>query len=112
MAKIAVSSSGSKLDSAVEVRFGRCPYFIICGEEADEHESFQNPGFEAGGGAGVKAAQAVADLGVEILITGKIGPNAEDVLKETGIKVYEVEGSMTVKEALQNMKEGKLKKIL
>ena len=27
--KIAVSSTGQSLDSAVEARFGRCPYFLI-----------------------------------------------------------------------------------
>jgi predicted Fe-Mo cluster-binding NifX family protein len=27
--KIAVSSTGQTLESAVEARFGRCPYFLI-----------------------------------------------------------------------------------
>jgi predicted Fe-Mo cluster-binding NifX family protein len=41
-----------------------------------------------GGGAGIQAAQTVANRGVEAVITGQIGPNAVRVLNSAGIAVY------------------------
>ncbi len=112
MTKLMITSTGEELDSLVEIRFGRAPYFIFCNVESGEQECVPNPGKDASGGAGVKAAQFLVDKGVEVLITGKVGPHAESALKETGIKVYGADSSMRVKEALDNFSQGNLKQIL
>jgi len=88
--KIAVSASGDNLDSNVDQRFGRCPYFIILeteGNEIKSHKVINNQATEAMRGAGIQAAQTVANKGAEVVITGNIGPNAFNVLSQTGIKV-------------------------
>ncbi len=109
--RIAVSASGDSLDSNVDPRFGRCAYFIIVETEGNEiisHDIVSNQAVQAMRGAGIQAAQAVANEGAEVVVTGNIGPNAFDVLSKTGIKIITgVSGK--VKEAVKKYLEGELK---
>lgn len=106
--KIAVSSSGQTLDSAVETRFGRCPYFLIVNPATLEFESIANANAELGGGAGIQSAQLIAEKGPSFVLTGNCGPNAIQVLKKAGIKVVTgVSGS--VSQAVQQFAAGSLK---
>ncbi len=106
--KIAISSTGRDLDSQVDPRFGRCQYFIFLDPESMDFEVAENQGVAAMGGAGVQAAQLVAQKGVTALITGNLGPNAASALSASGIKIYFVSGG-TVKEAAEAYKSGTLK---
>jgi len=109
--RIAVSASGDSLDSNVDPRFGRCAYFIIVETEGNEiisHDVVSNQAVQAMRGAGVQAAQTVANEGVEVVMTGNIGPNAFNVLSQTGIKVITgVSGK--VKDVVKKYLEGGLK---
>ena len=87
--KIGVSAKGGSLDAEVEERFGRCPYFVIQDSESDKIEVVANPSAEATGGAGTRAAQALAQHGAEVILTGHVGPNARRALDESGIEVSE-----------------------
>jgi predicted Fe-Mo cluster-binding NifX family protein len=62
--RIAISASGSTLDAEVDPRFGRCQYFIIANPETMEFEAVDNSSAMAAGGAGISAAQMIADKGV------------------------------------------------
>lgn len=62
----------------------------------------------ASGGAGVQAAQQIAQKGASILITGNIGPNAASALSASGIKVYLVSGG-TIRETVEAYKSGSLR---
>jgi predicted Fe-Mo cluster-binding NifX family protein len=108
--KVAVTSVGTDLDSMIDERFGRSSYFIIADTDSDEFEVFENEGLSSAHGTGVQVAQFIAEKGVQAIITGKIGPNAIKVLKESGIDVF-IANSMTVRQALANFLEGKLEKI-
>ncbi len=105
--KICISSLGTNLDSSVDPRFGRCPYFIIYNTENDTFEYFENGSRNAMGGAGIQAAQFVVEKGADAVISGNIGPNSFRVLAAANIKIYSgVSG--TVKEAIEKLKNGKL----
>ena len=105
--RIAISASGSTLDTEVDPRFGRCRYFIIVDPENMEFESVENSGAQAGGGAGIATAQMIADKGVEAILTGNCGPNAFQVLSAAGIKVITgVSGK--VRDTVQDYKAGSL----
>ena len=108
--KIAISSTGKDLDCQIDPRFGRCQYFIFLDPETMEFEAAENQGLAAMGGAGVQAAQLVAQKGVTALITGNLGPNAASALSASGIKVYLVPGG-TVKEVAETYKSGTLKEV-
>ncbi|PVX27604.1 MAG: dinitrogenase iron-molybdenum cofactor biosynthesis protein [Candidatus Bathyarchaeum sp.] len=85
--KICVSSTSDNLDANVDARFGRCPYFIVVDSKTMEFNSFENDSDSAAHGAGIQAAQTVANLGAKVVITGNVGPKAFSVLSAAGIKV-------------------------
>lgn len=106
--KICVTSTGESLGSAVDPRFGRCAYFIIVDSDSMEFEVISNTSLNARGGAGIEAAQTVINKGVDVLITGDIGPNASRVFNTSNIKVI-VGVSGTVRELVEKYKSGLLK---
>lgn len=110
--KIAVSATGKGLDSQVDVRFGRCPNFVIVEVEDKDikgSEDMENTATAQMGGAGISASQLIADKGVKAVITGNMGPRAFTVFEQLGIEIYQ--GSGTVKEAVEKFIKGELKKM-
>lgn len=103
--KVAISARGDDLDSAVDLRFGRCAYMVFADTETMEFEAVSNPNVSAGGGAGISTAQMVIDKGAEAVITGNMGPNAYGVLNQAGIPAY-TGASGTVQQALEIYKSG------
>ncbi|MBN1298799.1 MAG: NifB/NifX family molybdenum-iron cluster-binding protein [Actinobacteria bacterium] len=105
--KICITSTGTSLDSNVDPRFGRCPYFIIYDLDSGDFESIENAGRGAMGGAGIQAGQLIASKNVEAVLTGNFGPNAFRVLQTAGIKT--ISGiSGTVRDAVEKYKSGQL----
>ncbi len=103
--KIAISSTGKSPDSQVDPRFGRASYFLIFDVEKGEFiDTIDNRAAqEAAHGAGINAASAVAEAGVEGVLTGRVGPKAFAILQAAGIKVIsEMEG--TVQEVLDRFR--------
>ncbi|MBW1859685.1 MAG: NifB/NifX family molybdenum-iron cluster-binding protein [Deltaproteobacteria bacterium] len=108
--RIAISSTGPSLDSAVDPRFGRCQFFVIVNLDNMDFEAVPNASNTLEGGAGIQAAKVMVDRGAEIILTGYIGPNAEQVLSTAGLNaITGVSG--TVREVAQRYREGKLKPV-
>lgn len=108
--KIAIPAEGDSLNSEVCISFGRTPYFIVADTESDEFSVIDNKAVSEQSGAGVKAAQAVADSGAGAVVTFHCGKNAADVLKAADIKIYKaVKG--TVKDMVQSYNAGKLNEL-
>lgn len=108
--KICVTSTGAGPESEIDPRFGRCAYFVILDSESGAVESIENTSAGASGGAGIQAAQTVAKIGIDVLLTGGVGPNAFSVLSEAGIDV-KIGSSGSVSNAVAQYKEGKLEAI-
>jgi predicted Fe-Mo cluster-binding NifX family protein len=106
--KMCVTSTGATLDAPVDPRFGRCQYFVIVDSETMELEAIPNSSIGASSGAGIQAAQTVADKGVGVVITGNVGPNATQTLGAANIKIVTGARSGTVREAIEEYKSGKL----
>ncbi len=109
--KICITSVNPSLDSPVDLRFGRSPFFLILDEEGNLKEHLLNPGINAGRGAGIAAAQLIVSKGVNVLITANLGPNAGLVLFSTGIKIFAGPINTTVRQAFEMWKENKLSAI-
>ncbi len=87
--KIAITAKADDLNGELDPHFGRARKIILICPETGEftvHDNQQN--LNAVQGAGIQAAQTVAGLGAEILITGNVGPKAFQALSAAGIKVY------------------------
>ena len=105
--KICVTSSGQSLEDAVDPRFGRCQFFIVVDSESMQFEAIENPAMNAGGGAGIQAGQLVANKGVEVVLTGNVGPNAFNTLQAAGLKIVVGLSGITVGQAVEGFKSGK-----
>jgi predicted Fe-Mo cluster-binding NifX family protein len=105
--KLAVASSGSGLDSPVDLRFGRCPWFVIVDTDTMNFEAVPNPAAGAAGGAGIQAAQMLLSKGVNAVVAGQVGPNAFQVLSAAGVQVLPFAGG-TVKDAVDAFLGGRL----
>lgn len=106
--KVAITSQGPDMNSAVDPRFGRAKCFIVVNTETGDfttHDNSQN--LNAVQGAGIQAGRNVIDLGVEAVITGNVGPKAFATLQAGGVKIY-VGAAGTVREALEKLKAGEL----
>lgn len=106
--KICVSSTSDRLEASVDARFGRCPYFIIVDSETMQFNAVENDSTSSAHGAGIHAAQTVVNMGVNVVITGNVGPNAFNVLSATGMKM--VTGvSGIIKDVVNKYINGELK---
>lgn len=100
--KICVTAKGPDLEAEVDPNFGRAAYFLIVDPNTLEFKSFVNPHFQAGHGAGIQSAQFVAGQSVSAVLTGQVGPNAQQVLESAGIRIIAVQGC-SVREAVSEL---------
>jgi predicted Fe-Mo cluster-binding NifX family protein len=106
--KIVVTAQEQTLESPVDPRFGRTKYFLLVDTNTGEfsaHDNAQN--LNAPQGAGIQAAQTVAQLGAEAVLTGHVGPKAFTTLQAANIAVY-TGISGTVENAIKQFKTGHL----
>lgn len=106
--KLCITSEGITLDAKVDPRFGRCQNFIFFDTDTGIFEACENANAQFQGGAGIQSGQLVVSKGVKAVLTGNVGPNAHQVLSAAGISVF-TGVSGTVKEAVENYKNGKYK---
>ena len=105
--KICVTATADSLEAQIDPRFGRCAYLIIVDSETMQFEALPNMAVGATGGAGIQAAQTVANKGVKVVITGNVGPNAFGALAAAGIDIVTAP-SGTVREVVEKFNKGEL----
>ena len=107
--KIAVPAQDASLDSKIDMRFGRAKCFIVVDPDTWSFKVVDNKqNIQAPSGAGIQAAEIVANNGADVLIAANCGPNAFRTLKAADIKVFAgLEG--TVREAIKSYKDGNLR---
>lgn len=107
MSKVAVSVQGDSLDAPVDPRFGRAAGFLVVDVASMESRYLANgTASEIASGAGIQAAQVIADSGAKILLTGKIGPKAQRALSAAGIRTIEDMDGLTAREAVRRLTDG------
>ena len=108
--KIALTCTGKEMNDNLDLRFGRCSYFIIFDSEKGVSYTLENKGQSSGGGAGIAAAQQIIDEEVEVVITGSMGPNAYNLMLSSGIKVY-ASKELPCAQVLESFNKGELEEI-
>jgi predicted Fe-Mo cluster-binding NifX family protein len=105
--KIAIPMDDKNMEASVCISFGRAPYFLIYDTESNESLFLENSAAASQGGAGIKAAQFLADHKADVLLTPRCGENAAQVIKAASIKMYKtISGS--AKDNVNAFTEGKL----
>ena len=100
--KAGVLAESDSLSSYVADDFGHAPYFLIVDMNTLDYEAVKNE-FVNSEGAGMKVADALIDLGVNVVITGGIGHHGYNKLTGAGITVsFDEEG--TAEECVRNVK--------
>lgn len=107
--KLAITSQGTEPNGPIDPRFGRARFFQIVDTETGQHTIVDNTaGANAAQGAAIQAAQTLARLGVQTVLTGHVGPKALSALQAANIQVYSVSGG-TVEQAVQAFLAGQLR---
>ena len=110
--KIAISSTGESLESEIDARFGRCPYFLIVeieGKKIKNFKAIENIAAGQRGGAGITSAEIIAKEKAKAIITTNLGPRASSVFEQFEIKIYQGEGK--IEDAVKKFIEGGLTEI-
>jgi len=109
--KIAITSQDKEISSEVDLRFGRAKFLLVVDTETGDFEVHDNElNLNAVQGAGIQTGQNIANLGVEAVITGNVGPNAFRTLNAAGVKIFLAE-KQAVQKAIDLFRAGKLKEV-
>ncbi len=109
MTKIAITSEGPKMTDRVDPRFGRAGGFVVVDVETMASTYVDNGSSQSmSHGAGIQAAENIINAGASVLLTGSVGPKAFSALKAGGVKIGHNMGGMTVAEAVEAFKAGKV----
>ncbi len=103
--KIAIACDGAKPQDSLSTVFARCEYFQIFDTESGEVEAHHNTLKEQEHGVGPKVAQWLVDLGVETLVSAKVGPRAQEVLDAAEMKI-EVRNGGSAREIYESLSAG------
>jgi predicted Fe-Mo cluster-binding NifX family protein len=76
--------------------------------KSESHDNTVN--LNAAQGAGIQTGQNIANLDVDAVITGNVGPNAFRTLSAAKVKVFLAE-KQTVQQTIDSFKAGKLKEV-
>jgi len=109
--KIAITAQGKELSSEIDQRFGRAKWLIVVDTETGDFQAHDNTvNLNATQGAGIQTAQNIANLGVEAVMTGNVGPNAFKTLNAADVKIFLAE-KQSVQETIDSFKSGQLKEV-
>lgn len=107
--KVLFSAKNEGWNANMDDRFGRAEGFTLFDEETEKltwHSNQQNK--QAEHGVGIQAAQLVASLKADVVITGgSFGPKATSLIQKTGAKMIEDMSNRTVKQAYESFKKSK-----
>ncbi len=107
MKKIAVTSEGPSLDDLLDPRFGRAAGFIIVDPQTLDFEYLDNGASQAmAQGAGIQAAENIANSEANVVLTGYVGPKAFAALEAAGIRIGQNMEDITVRQAVERFISG------
>jgi len=96
------------LESEVDPRGA---YLLLVDPDTLEWQAIPNPGLNAQGGAGIKAAEFVNTQKVEAVISGDFGPHAYQALAASGLSMYLFGSCHTAREVIEHFKAHQLKQV-
>jgi len=105
--KVGVPAKGESIDSAVDERFGRCPFFVVVDADSLALDVFKNPAPAEKDAAGILACQMLMEKGADTVVVKNIGHNALVSLTGGGVRVY-VGAEGSILDTIEKLKNGEL----
>ncbi|OQY31737.1 MAG: hypothetical protein B6243_08120 [Anaerolineaceae bacterium 4572_5.2] len=102
--KVLVAAQGTTLDSPVAKRFGHAPYYLVVDLDSMQVQVIDNTKYHDETHAIIPQ---MAETGVEVFITGNIGPYAFELTHSLGLQVA-LARKMSAKEALDKLQRSEL----
>lgn len=109
--KIVFTSQGPDMDSLMDSRFGRAAYLVSYSSDNNTVGAISNSEMASEAhGAGSGTSKKLLELKPDVLITGNgPGETASKIIKLMNIKTFANAHGMTLHEAHEAFKQGKLK---
>lgn len=82
---IAISATDKKLTASMDLRFGRCPYFLLV--DGQETRFIANPFCKEEHEIAPRVVKMLKNENVTKIITGEIGPKAKENLDKHKIQI-------------------------
>ncbi len=102
---IVITAQSDSTDSLFDQRFGRAEFFCLYNSESKTTEFISNAHIKDTNGAGTKAAELMAEKGVEKVISGDFGPKAKEILDKLNIQMVIVpDEEQTVASIIEKIK--------
>ena len=108
LAIVCVTAGEPSLDSLCEEHFGRAPFLIMADTDSGRWWAVENRFPGPCGGKVPGAVRILAEHGVTVLITGRIGGTGQDAIEAVGIRILAAPGGTTVAAVLTRFREGSL----
>ena len=89
--KTVITCKGNNQKAHFDLRFGRAGWFCLIDDESGDPTFIENDQVDATGGAGVKTAEKMVELGVQKVISGHFGPKAKDLLDKFNIQMVMID---------------------
>jgi|GEM_PF-2290614 len=106
--KVCIPATNETPDALVDSAFGRCKYLQFADTQTEQLYYRENTYRKENSGAGTQVAQLVLSEGAEAVLSREVGPKAARVLGERSVDIYSV-GEISVRDAVNHFKQGKLK---
>jgi len=102
--KTVITSKGDNPKARFDSRFGRAGWFCIIDDETGKSTFIENDQAEATGGAGVKVAEKMVEIGVTKVISGDFGPKAKELLDKFNIQMVIItDDHQSIKEIISRL---------
>ncbi|MCK5137468.1 MAG: NifB/NifX family molybdenum-iron cluster-binding protein [Bacteroidales bacterium] len=102
--KTVITSKGNNQNASFDLRFGRAGWFCVVDDASGKPSFIENEQADATGGAGVKAAEKMVELGVQKVISGDFGPKAKELLEKFNIQMVIIQGeNQSIKEIISQL---------
>lgn len=102
--KVLIAANGPTLDSSVAKRFGHAPYYLYVDSETGQAQAINNTDHHDETHAIIPH---MVGQGVEVFITGNIGPHAFELTRSLKRQVA-LARQMSANEALDKLQKGEL----
>jgi len=102
--KTVITSKGKNQNDEFDLRFGRAAWFCVVDDVSGKPIFVENNQADATGGAGVKAAEKMVELGVQKVISGDFGPKAKELLEKFNIQMVIIsEHNQSIKQIISRL---------